>query len=126
MLLSIIIGKEIPLWGIIATLITLGVPIIWGIISMHFGQKANETMFINLKNSVDTQMEDFKDTHNKEITTIKQDMHSQEKAISTFKKDIEEKLDKHKLATDIKLGTIGESVVRTETLVRLLVDNKLK
>lgn len=111
---------------VVVTLVVTSIPIIWGAINVYFGLKANKVQVMTLKNSIDTQMQDFKETHNKEITSIKQDMHSQEKAINTFKKDIEEKLDKHKLATDMKLGSIGESVVRTETLVRLLVDNKLK
>ena len=94
----------LPLWGIIVLIVTTGTPVIWGLISMYFKQQ-------NMNN---------------EIKSVKNEQVHQEKTIVSLKKDIEDKLDKHKTATDNKLHEINNIAVETKTLVQLLVQDKIK
>jgi hypothetical protein len=50
----------------------------------------------------------------------------QEKTINNFKKEINEKLDAHKTATDLKLTSINNTLIETKTLVSLLVNDRIK
>lgn len=120
------IDYKIPLWGIISTLVLLVAPMAWSIITMFFGLKSNTKELVLLKKSHDEQIKDLEKSHDDQIKGIKDEIYHQERAISSFKKDIEEKLDKHKHATDQKLSSINDITVETRTLVKLLVDNKLK
>lgn len=98
------INYTIPLWGIITIVGTSIITISWSLINTYFISKANK----------------------KSIEKIEKEMYYQEKAINSFKKDIEQKLDEHKKATDTKLSDISHIVIETKTLVKLLVDNKIK
>lgn len=102
--MNFLIDYKIPLWGIISTFIIIVVPVVWALINNHFSLKANT----------------------KEIAKIENEMYYQEKAINSLRKDLEQKLDDHKKATDEKLSSINATAIETKTLVKLLVDNKLK
>jgi len=98
------INYSIPLWTIILTLFLFIVPIIWGLIRMYFNQ-------IQMKKDILRQ--------DKEIASVKEGM-------IIIKKDIEDKLDRHKQATDEKLSKINDVTIKTYTLVELLVGDKIK
>lgn len=69
----------------------------WALIKMFFKQK----------------------THTIELASHKDD-------IKSIKKDLEEKIDRHKIANDQSLKEINNIVVETKTLVQLLVQDKIK
>ncbi len=73
------------------------IPIAWGMIKMFFKQN----------------------NHSEELKAHKDD-------IKSIKKDLEDKIDRHKIANDASLKEINNIVVETKTLVKLLVDDKLK
>lgn len=122
----LLIDTTIPLWGIITLLVTLGLPLTWAIITMWFNIKQGEKDLSLHKESHKLELIELREASRLAITKLEQDMFHQEKFINGFKKDIEEKLDRHKLATDTKLNDMNELMVETKTLVKLLVDNKLK
>lgn len=109
------ITLTLPLWGLISTVIVMGVPIIWGLISMYFKQIAMKDKLISIE----------KDTKTK-LLSIEIDVAHQEKSINTFKRDIEAKLDKHKAANDNKLAEMNNTMIETKMLVQLLVQDKIK
>jgi len=108
------IDYTIPLWGIIVFLISTLGPTIWGLITMYFLGKENRKEINSLKTSYDDS-----------IKALKQELYFQETAINAFKKDIEDKLDKHKIATDVRLSNINDGIIETKTLVKLLVENRI-
>lgn len=93
-----------PLWSIIMTLICIILPVVWSLIKMYFKQIALS--------------EKIKAVENKAL--------SQDNAIIHFKKDIEDKLDRHKFATDTKLGELNNIMVEVNTMTKLLVGDKIK
>lgn len=102
--LAIQFDAVIPVWG----LIVLAVPFITWIIVMIFTHKSKISSL---------------EASRKEMKT---ELSSQEKSITSFKKEIEDKLDKHKISTDSKLNEINTNMVATKTLVELLVANRIK
>lgn len=94
----------LPLNHVIITLIPFFLVVVWALINMFFNNRNNK----------------------KSIDKLEKEMYYQERAIDTFKKEIDGKLDKYKTATDNKLGNISENIGETKTLVKLLVDNKIK
>lgn len=113
--MGLLIDYKIPLWGIVSTFVIVIIPVAWGLINNHFSLKANTKEISDLKVSHDTQ-----------IKQITDEMYHHEKAIDNLRKDIELKLDEHKHATDQKLSSINDIMIETKTLVRLLVDDRLK
>lgn len=79
------------------TIIVAIVPIIWTMIKMFFKQ-GNHSILIE-QNKVDT---------------------------ANLKRDLESKLDRHKNENDTKLTELTKTSIETNTLVKLLVDNKIK
>lgn len=94
----------VPLWGLVTLVISTGLPIIWGLISMYFKQQSMK--------------EDFK--------VLQKDVEQQEKSITALKSEIEAKLDRHKASTDTRLMEINNTAIATKTLVELLVNDKIK
>jgi cell division protein FtsB len=93
------VNYTIPLWSIL----TFIIPVIWGLIRMYFNQ-------IQMK---------------KDIVKQEEDNIALRDNIMGIKKEIEDKLDRHKQATDAKLEAINSISIETRTLVKLLVDNKI-
>lgn len=98
------VNSTFPLWSIIVTIVIFIVPIIWGIIKMHFKQEEMRKDIIR---------------QDKEMALIKE-------TVMVVKKDIEDKLDRHKTANDLKLMQINDVSVKTMTLVELLVKDQIK
>lgn len=94
----------LPPTHVVVILIPFLITAVWALITMFFNNKNNR----------------------KSIDKLEKEMYYQERAIDTFKKEIDEKLDKYKTATDNKLGNISENIAETKTLVKLLVENKIK
>ncbi len=99
-MMLITIDYNIPLWGII----TFIVSITWVLISMYFR--------VERLKSKQKETED-------EIAGIFV-------MLDMNKKDLEAKMDSHKVYADSRLLEINNIVVSTKTLVELLVQNKIK
>lgn len=98
------INPTFPLWTVILTIIPFILGIIWALIKMFFNQKA---------------------THNR-VTAVIEDMKHHENKVDNLKKDLENKLDRHKIANDNKLSEMNNTMIATKTLVELLVQDKIK
>lgn len=98
------INYTIPLWGIVTVTGSLFITTTWALINMFFSTKDNKAA----------------------IKKLEEEVYYQERSIKKLKEDIEAKLNSHKRDTDNKLGDINKSVIETQTLVRLLVDNRIK
>jgi hypothetical protein len=105
------INYTLPLWSVIMTIAIFLMPIVWGLIKMHFKQ-------IEMRKDILRQDQEMT-LMNKEMTFIKE-------SVMIIKKDIEDKLDRHKTSNDSKLMDINNISVKTMTLVELLVQDKIK
>lgn len=116
----------IPLWGIITVIGSFVIIVGWALIKMYFSDKSNKEAIAQNKLYFETALEKSIIKSNTAIEKIEKEMYYQEKAINSFKKEIDEKLDKYKIATDSKLSEINNIMVETKTLVKLLVDDRIK
>lgn len=98
------INYTLPVWTVVVAIITIAIPIIWSLIKMYFN-------YTNLKD---------------QIKNMQVHIEFQEKSIATIKKDIEDKLDRHKTSNDQRLMEINNTMIATKTLVELLVADKIK
>lgn len=94
----------IPIWGIITSGIIFLVPIVWAIIKMFFRV----------------------DLHNSRIKNTEDNIKLIETNMLKMKGDIEDKIDRHKIETNVRLTEINNTGIATKTLVELLVNNKIK
>lgn len=120
----------IPIWGVIVFVV---IPVALILLKMFITQgvhndkiKLQDKQMILMEKTYKERIDTIENSNKLSIDEIKKDLHSQEKTLSNLKKDIEEKLDKHKIATDSKLSSINDSVIETKTLVKLLVENRIK
>lgn len=120
----------IPIWGVIVFVV---IPVALILLKMFITQgvhndkiKLQDKQMILMEKTYKERIDAIENSNKLSIDEIKKDLHSQEKTLSNLKKDIEEKLDKHKIATDSKLSSINDSVIETKTLVKLLVENRIK
>ena len=109
------VNYTLPFWTIVIFIVPAIIGIIWTLIKMFFHQKDTYTR-IKI-------MESLQSAQEKSLLNLEKD--HQDK-VDTLKKDLESKLDRQKIATDGKLTEINNIMIETRTMVKLLVEDKIK
>lgn len=122
----LIIDYNIPVWGIITTVLSIVIIIIYPLFATYFTVQNHKRTIVNHKNKfedINDKLEDAK-IHFDETIKVIENKNSSE--LSNLKKDIEDKLDRHKNATDNKLSELNNTMIATKTMVELLVGDRIK
>ena len=105
----------IPMWSIIIAIIVYLTPIIWAVITMYFTQDKTKIILTAITLQIENQQKliSFFDTK----FELKHD---------TLEKDINYKIDKVKDTVQNKISEMNNNIIKTQTLVELLVSDKIK
>lgn len=105
----------IPVWGIIIGIIVYLTPIVWAVITMFFAQKETKAILAAIMLQVDNQEKlikfldsKFEDKHN------------------TLENQLNNKIEKVRDTIELRLSEMNINVIKVQTLVELLVMDKIK
>lgn len=122
----LLINYEIPLWGIILLILgglsAVGVPLL----TTFFTVKDHKKIIVSHKNKFNEYEIKIESNKNHFDVALKSIEEKNSIELSNLKKDIENKLDRHKNATDNQLAALNNTMIATKTMVELLVGDRIK
>lgn len=105
----------VPIWGIILGIVVYLTPIAWALITMYFSQKETKTIL----NAINLQIEN----QDKLIKFVDDKFENKHDELEI---QFNNKIEKVKDTLELKLNEMNTNVIKTQTLVELLVMDKIK